>query len=92
MFAVNIYQGVLTEEYNGGYRWVTFEPGRAKTAIGWPVTPEALYWGPYFYYEKYGKPVLVTENGLSCHDVVSMDGKVHDPNRNDFLHRYLRNL
>lgn len=89
VFAVNIYQGVLAEECAVGYRRVAFEPGHAKTAIGWPVTPEALYWGPYFYYEKYGKPILVTENGLSCHDVVSMDGKVHDPNRMDFLHRYL---
>lgn len=33
-----------------------------------------------------------TENGLSCHDVVSLDGKVHDPNRIDFLARYLREL
>ena len=29
---------------------------------------------------------------MSCHDTVSLDGKVHDPNRIDFLHRYLRNL
>ncbi len=32
------------------------------------------------------------ENGLSCHDVISLDGKVHDPNRIDFLARYLREL
>ena len=29
---------------------------------------------------------------MSCHDVVSVDGKVHDPNRIDFLARYLREL
>ena len=29
---------------------------------------------------------------MSCHDVVSLDGKVHDPNRIDFLHRYLLEL
>ena len=34
----------------------------------------------------------ITENGLSCHDVISLDGKVHDPNRIDFLARYLREL
>ena len=32
------------------------------------------------------------ENGLSCHDVISIDGKVHDPNRIDFLARYLCEL
>lgn len=66
--------------------------GFAKTAIDWPVTPEALYWGPKFLYERYRKPIYITENGLSCHDAVSLDAKVHDPNRIDFLARYLREL
>ena len=63
--------------------------GFPRTAMGWPVTPECLYWGPKFLYERYKKPVFITENGLSCHDVVSLDGKVHDPDRIDFLSRYL---
>ncbi len=29
---------------------------------------------------------------MACHDVVSLDGRVHDPNRIDFLARYLREL
>ncbi len=29
---------------------------------------------------------------MACHDVVSLDGKVYDPNRIDFLARYLREL
>ena len=29
---------------------------------------------------------------MSAHDTVSLDGKVHDPNRVDFLHRYLLEL
>ncbi len=66
--------------------------GFAKTASSWPVTPEALYWGPKFLYERYQKPIYITENGLSCHDTVSLDGKVHDPNRIDFLAKYLHEL
>ena len=66
--------------------------GFPKTAIDWPVTPEVLYWGPKFLYERYQKPIYITENGMSCHDVVSLDGKVHDPNRIDFLARYLHAL
>ena len=66
--------------------------GFPKTAIDWPVTPECLYWGPKFLYERYQKPIYITENGLSCHDVISLDGKVHDPNRIDFLARYLHEL
>lgn len=35
---------------------------------------------------------MITENGMSCHDTVSLDGNVHDPNRIDFLDRYLSQL
>ena len=67
-------------------------PGYAKTAVNWPVTAECLYWGPKFLYERYKKPVYITENGMACHDTVSLDGKVHDPDRIDFLARYLHEL
>ena len=26
---------------------------------------------------------------MDAHDAVSLDGKVHDPNRQDYMHRYL---
>ncbi len=35
---------------------------------------------------------ILRRTGFSCHDVVSLDGKVHDPNRIDFLARYLHEL
>lgn len=66
--------------------------GHTINAQGWPVTPECLHWGPKFLYERYGLPIYITENGMSCHDAVSLDGKVHDPNRIDFVHRYLLEL
>ena len=49
-------------------------------------------YGVYFLWRRYGLPCYITENGLSCNDVISLDGQVHDPNRIDFLHRYLRCL
>lgn len=86
----NIYNGVqvkagedtkpqIVKRYNG------FN----KTANNWPVTPECIYWGAKFLYERYKLPLYITENGMSCHDVISLDGKVHDSNRIDFLNRYL---
>ena len=56
----------------------------------WYVSPDALYWGPRFLYERYKTPIVISENGMSCHDCVSLDGKVHDPNRQDYVQRYLR--
>jgi beta-glucosidase len=63
--------------------------GFDQTAIGWEVVPEALYWGPRFYWERYKKPIFITENGMANVDFVSADGKVHDPQRIEFLRRYL---
>ena len=67
-------------------------PGLPRTATDWVVCPEALYYLPQYLYRRYRLPVLVTENGMANCDVVSLDGKVHDPQRIDFLHRYLREL
>lgn len=66
--------------------------GYAQTMFHWPVEPDALYWGPKFLHERYKLPIVITENGLSCHDWVHEDGKVHDPNRIDFTRRYLKRL
>lgn len=86
---MNIYNGKYVSAEEGV---LGNEQGFARTLIGWPITPTALYWGPKFYNERYGLPIIITENGMSCHDVVSLDGKVHDPNRIDYLNRYLLEL
>jgi beta-glucosidase len=90
----NIYNGSpVKSDGKGGYVYARWKTGYPFTAAKWPVTPEALYWGPVFLTERYHMPLYITENGLSCADVVSLDdGKVHDPARIDFLHRYLREL
>lgn len=66
--------------------------GAPLTAFHWDVTPDVLYWGARFLYERYQVPIIVTENGLSLSDWVAVDGKVHDPQRIDFTTRYLRSF
>lgn len=93
MYGQNIYNGrCIRMGADGKPEEVKWYEGFPKTAMGWPVTPEALYWGPKFLYERYQKPIYITENGLSCHDTVSLDGAVHDRDRIDFLARYLHEL
>ena len=90
-YGQNMYNAVpVRADENGNPVRVDRYPGFPKTAIQWPVTPEVLYWAPKFLYERYQKPFYVTENGMSSHDWVSLDGKVHDASRVDFMHRYLR--
>lgn len=66
--------------------------GQPRTIMGWAITPEVLYWLPKFYYERYGLPILITENGYANCDMIHLDGAVHDPQRTDFLMRYLGHL
>ena len=93
-YGQNIYNGYpVRMGENGKPQPVPRKWGYPRTAAGWPVTPEALYWGPKFLCERYQLPFYITENGTCCTtDKIALDGKVHDPDRIDFLHRYIRNL
>ena len=92
-FGSNIYNGRETRMSAAGKpEDAPRAPGYRRTAFNWAVTPQSLYWGPKFFYERYKKPIMITENGLANTDWVSLDGKVHDPQRIDFLNRYLLQL
>ena len=43
-------------------------------------------------WERYRLPVVISESGLSNTDWMALDGKVHDPQRIDYLQRHLREL
>ena len=89
-FGQNIYNAVTVRAGEDGkaVRAARYD-GFPQTAIGWPVTPEVLYWAPKFMQERYKKPFMITENGMASHDWVGVDGKVHDQARVDFMARYL---
>ncbi|CAI8350437.1 MAG: 1,4-beta-D-glucan glucohydrolase [Opitutia bacterium UBA7350] len=89
---INLYSGWQVEASTEGNRWeeVPMPQGDRLTAFKWPVTPEILYWGSRFFYERYNKPIYITENGMSAHDWVDLDGAVRDHQRIDFVRRYLR--
>ena len=90
---LNIYNGhEMTFTDDGSLIQAPKYPGYPRTALKWPVTPEVLYWGPRLIFERYGLPMIISENGQSCNDKIFLDGNVHDPDRIDFLTRYLREL
>jgi len=72
---------------------VPLPPGYPRSAVDWQaITPAALYWGPRFFHERYKLPMAITENGLSTRDQIFLDGKVHDPQRIDYMNRSLLEL
>jgi beta-glucosidase len=88
-FGANIYSGnYICANPAGG-----FEPaadrGSSVTAMGWPITPEALYWGPRFFHERYRLPIVITENGMANDDRIE-DGGIDDQARIDYLQQYLQ--
>ena len=92
-YGQNIYNGKAIYMNAEGKPAVQERPfGAPRNAVQWPVTPPCLQWGPRFLYERYKLPIYITENGMAAHDAVSLDGKVHDPNRTDFAERYLLEL
>lgn len=67
-------------------------PGMPRTAMGWAITPDALYWAVRFLQETYHLPILITENGMANTDFKMNDGRVHDPQRIEYLRWYLKGL
>lgn len=91
-FGVNTYNAEVVKAGPNGPELVARAPGHPQTAIRWWVQDNAVEWAARFFYERYGLPIVVTENGMANNDWVALDGKVHDPQRIDFLHRSLRGL
>ena len=89
-FGFNCYNSANYNEYAGKNEHVY--QGMPRTAMDWPITPDVLYWAAAFIHERYGLPVLITENGMANLDFVMSDGKVHDPQRIAFMEAYISGL
>jgi beta-glucosidase len=94
---VNYYQPDLVsagpgpdQPYPTGGR-VAFHPVPGPvTAMGWPIDPTGLHETLVRITRDYGPiPIYITENGAAFPDRVTADGRVHDPDRVDYLRRHL---
>lgn len=92
-YTQNIYQGIYVKsDGKGGYMIVPPKVNTVFTCMNWAVTPEALYWGPKFLYERYHLPFYISENGCAVTDVLTEDKKIHDGPRSEFIKQYLTQL
>ncbi len=91
LFTVNAYGSVNFYSNPGRPNRLVY-PGLPKSHIGMPIRPECLYYMAKFAWKHYHLPILFTENGFSNIDFVMRDGKVHDPQRIDYIHTYLTSL
>jgi len=90
---LNLYTGFyVRHDDKEGYVREAPPVGQEETSIGWKVEPKCLYWAPKMVIDRYWLPVYITENGMANNDWVALDGRVHDPQRIDFIKRYLQEL
>lgn len=90
---LNVYTGYEVSANEEGAPRTSPEPqGAPKTMMDWTVDERCLYWAPRLFWERYRKPIVITENGLAGMDWIALDGKVHDPQRIDYTRRHLRQL
>ncbi len=91
-YGVNTYSGNRVREQNGKIITLTPTPATPKTDTRWNVYPDVMYYGPKFLFERYGLPIIYTENGVALSEWKDLNGEINDDCRIDFLKRYLREM
>ena len=84
----NIYTPAGINKENSCYQTNEYE-GCPRNTLGWVIDPNCMYYAIKFIQDRYTLPLLITENGYCGNDFVMLDGKVHDPQRIDYIQRHL---
>ncbi len=89
---VNYYSRSVHHDPAGGpgTRLLNRRDDKRVSARDWEIYPQALYDLLIWLKQDYTFPrIIVTENGLAWHDVITADGQVHDPERIDYIRQHL---
>lgn len=70
------------------YKGVT-NPYLKKNAFNWTVDPLGLQTSLEQTNDRYGLPIIITENGLGAYDELTDDNKIHDQYRIEYLQQHL---
>lgn len=90
---INLYSSRLIKaDRDGNPVELKRDPGTPQTANKWYVDDDTLRWCPRMLWERYQKPIIIAENGMSGADWLCLDGKIHDGARIDYTRRSLLGL
>lgn len=67
-------------------------PYLEKSDWGWQIDPIGLRYYLNEIYSRYGKPIMIVENGLGAIDKRSEDGKFHDHYRIQYLRKHIEEM
>lgn len=77
------------ETMGGNFTSGARNPYLAYSGWGWSIDPTGLRIALNTLSDRYGKPLMVVENGLGAHEALE-GGQVHDPNRIAYLREHIR--
>lgn len=76
------------ENGNNNFR----NPELPSNPWGWSIDPLGLRIMLNVFYDRYQKPIYITENGCGLFDQISSDGKIHDDYRIDYYKQHIKQM
>lgn len=73
------------EQTSGNIMGGIKNPYLKETEWDWPIDPVGLRYTLLKVYDRYKVPVMITENGIGCTDVLNEDGTINDPYRIEYI-------
>lgn len=70
----------------------TPNPHLKASPWGWAIDPQGFYNTLSQYADRYGKPIIIAENGIGMYDELTEDKKVHDDYRVDYLRQHIEQV
>lgn len=77
-------------ETHPGFYEMCHNPVLDTTDWDWAIDPQGMEYMLRDLYNRYNKPLMITENGLGAFDTLTADGKVHDDYRIDFIRENIK--
>ncbi|MDR1794749.1 MAG: glycoside hydrolase family 1 protein [Erysipelotrichaceae bacterium] len=79
-------------ETHPGFYKMCKNPNLDTTDWDWAIDPTGMEYLLRDLYARYGKPLMITENGLGAYDTLTQDGKIHDDYRIDYLKKHIASM
>ena len=76
-------------ETHPGFYEMCKNPLLDTTDWDWAIDPTGLEYILRDLYNRYNKPLMITENGLGAYDTLTADGRIHDDYRIEYLRTHI---
>lgn len=86
------YTRIADYEHRTEMRTTYPNPNIETSDWGWGIDPLGLRYAINEYYDRYQKPMMITENGMGCFDELTVDGKIHDDYRVAYLKAHIESI